>query len=213
MDQSRQAVTSKTMKAIDRRASDVYGVASIVLMENAGRGAAEEILKALRKKSRPQVVLVCGTGNNGGDGFVATRHLIIHGVRPQVFLLGSEAQLKGDAAVNCDILKRMGMRIRCERPTANALTRADIVVDAIFGIGLNRQIEGQVAEVIDDMNRWARKIFSLDVPSGLDATSGKIHGVCVKAHRTITFYAPKTGMLRASGPDYTGKTVVKHIGI
>lgn len=213
MNQHIRFVTAKQMQHIDRRASAVFGVPSIVLMENAGRGAAEEILTALKKIHHPRVIILCGTGNNGGDGFVTARHLMIHSIQSEVFILGQEAQIKGDARVNFNILKKMKCPARFARPSAEVLKQADCVVDAMFGIGLNREITGLVRSVIEDINRYARKVTALDIPSGLDASTGKIHGVCVKADKTITFHLPKTGMARGSGPEYTGKVIVRNIGI
>jgi len=232
-----QAVTAAQMQEIDRKASDFYGVPSFVLMENAGRGAVEEIIKDLKKRKLiaqaqvktfnvslssepelngdpfPNIIIVCGIGNNGGDGFVVARHLMIHYLQPKVFVLGKEEQLKGDALVNYFILKKMKCLVRFGRPAAAVLKKADCVVDAIFGIGLNRDITGVLREVIEDMNRYAKRIFALDIPSGLNATTGEIHGVCIKADKTITFHLPKVGMFRAEGLKYTGKIVVKNIGI
>lgn len=213
MKKNLQAVTARQMQEIDRQASQVYGIPSIVLMENAGRGAAEEIVKTVKKLKRPQVVFICGTGNNGGDGFVTARHLMIHDIRPTVFVLGQEDQLKGDALVNVNILKNMKCPLRFGRPSISELKNADLVIDAIFGIGLNRDVTGIFQTVIDDMNKYAKKIFAADIPSGLDATNGAIHGICVKAQKTITFHLPKTGMFRGDGPKYTGKIVVRNIGI
>lgn len=232
-----QAVTAEQMKRIDRQAAEVHGVPSLILMENAGRGAAEEIIKNLKKRKlitqaqvktfnvilsfepelnrdpSPNIVIICGTGNNGGDGFVTARHLMIQGLWPKVFVLGREDQLKGDALVNVNILKNMKCPLQFGRPSISELKNADLVIDAIFGIGLNRDVTGIFQTVIDDMNKHAKKIFALDIPSGLDATNGAIHGICVKAQKTITFYLPKTGMFRGDGPKYTGKIVVKNIGI
>lgn len=208
-----QSVTALQMQEIDRKASEIYGIPSIVLMENAGGGAAEEILKAVKEQERLKIVIVCGIGNNGGDGFVVARHVMIHHFKPKVFILGREDQLKGDALVNYHVLRKMKCPIQFGRPAASVLNKADCVVDAIFGIGLNRTITGAFREVIKDMNGYAKKIFALDISSGLDATTGEIHGVCIKADKTITFHLPKTGMFLGDGPQYTGKIVVKNIGI
>lgn len=213
MKKNLQAVTAEQMKRIDRQAAEVYGVPSLVLMENAGRGVAEEIVKAVKKQVCPKIVIICGLGNNGGDGFVAARHLMIRGLRPKVFVLGREDQLKGDALVNINILKKVKYPLRFGRPSISELKNADLVIDAIFGIGLNRDVTGIFLTVIEDMNKYAKKIFAADIPSGLDATNGAIHGICVKAQKTITFHLPKTGMFRGDGPKYTGKIVVKNIGI
>lgn len=207
-----RTVTGLQMQTIDRKAVRTYKIPSIVLMENAGSGAAQEIFRALKKTGAPSIVIVCGPGNNGGDGFVAARQLRVLGFEPRVFVLGKREKLKGDAAVNYEILKALKVRIRFSRPTAAELKRADGVVDAIFGVGLTREITGVFKNVIEDINRYASKVFALDIPSGLDATTGKIHGVCIRAHTTVTFHLPKKGMFLGEGPRHTGKIVVKHMG-
>lgn len=217
-----RAVTAKQMQRIDRDAIQKYGIPSIVLMENAGRGASEIIIGDaslfLKKNGRenrlssPNIVIVCGPGNNGGDGFVVARHLLIHGIKPKIFVLVSEDKLRGDAAINCQILQKFREAVRFSLPTVGALKHADIVVDAIFGIGLKRAITGKFKTAIDRINRYAQKVISLDIPSGLDADNGNVHGVCVKASQTITFHLPKKGMLVKDGLKYCSNYIVVHIG-
>ncbi|MEW5894627.1 MAG: NAD(P)H-hydrate epimerase [Candidatus Omnitrophota bacterium] len=206
-----RSLTAFQMQEIDKAAVKVLGVPAIILMENAGRGAAEEILSTAGKKKGLKVFIVCGPGNNGGDGFVVARHLLIHGIKPRVFSLVKS--LKGDAAVNAAILERMKLSINFRQPTRQELKHADILVDAIFGIGLNREVVGEFANLINDINAYARNVISLDVPSGLDATTGEIHGVCIRAKRTVTFHRVKSGMVRRNGRLHTGKIIVKQIGI
>lgn len=200
------------MQKIDRFAVDCYGIPSVVLMENAGSGAAREILKMLKRIKSPRVAIICGPGNNGGDGFVVARHLMIHGIFPEVFVLVPGAKLKGDAALNYHILKQTKCAVKFIVPNAAALKKADILVDAIFGIGLARDIEGKFRKVIEDINRYARKVVSLDIPSGLDGTTGKINGVVVNATKTITFHLKKKGLMKHDGKKASGNIVVAHIG-
>ena len=206
------AVTSRQMKAIDRAAVTRLGIPSVVLMENAGRGAAEVIMKSLRGIERPRVVIVCGPGNNGGDGFVAARHLMIHGIRPKVFVLISETALKGDAALNARILKQLKLPLKFQRPPAVELKQVDVVVDAVFGIGLSRKITGEMRDVIEKINMNARRIIALDIPSGLDADTGAAHGICVKARVTVTFHQEKKGLRAPGARRYTGRIVTVPIG-
>lgn len=232
-----RTVTVKQMQKIDRDAVKKLGISSIVLMENAGRGAAEEILKDLKrrklvahvqvktsilglgsesefsKRAQPCIVIVCGPGNNGGDGLVVARHLLLHNIRTKVFVLVAENKLKGDVAINCKIFQKLKGLIKFSVPPVSALRKADVIVDAIFGIGLSRDVSGCFKQSIEDINKYSRNTISLDVPSGLDADTGKIYGGCIKAEKTITFHLAKKGMFCGQGPKYTGKVLVKHIGI
>lgn len=213
----RRPVTVQQIQNLDKTAIERYGIPSIVLMENAGRAVAEEIKRYLRRKRRPRVCIVCGVGNNAGDGFVTARHLLNAGIGTKVFLVGKARQLKHDAAVNCRILKRMRCPIKevvsGQARTLPEIAQADVVVDAIFGVGLDREIVEPFRSVIETINRAAKYVIAVDIPSGLDGTTGAIYGVCVKADRTMTFSFPKKGFLKGHGPRQTGKVVVVDIGI
>ena len=212
-------VTSQRMREIDRRAIEEFGVPSIVLMENAGQGASCVALDMLREKKKGEVVFVCGKGNNGGDGFVCARHLINKGVEAEIFLLGHPHELKGDAGINYKILKNIGSEIRTVESKdeigelEKVLNRARLIVDAIFGIGLSGEVREPYRKVINFINQSQRPVLSLDVPSGLDATEGKVLGVSVKAHKTVTFALPKTGFVKDEGPVYTGELIIVDISI
>jgi len=206
------AITARQMKAIDQAAVERLGIPSAVLMENAGRGAAEAILKTLRRIEDPKVVIVCGPGNNGGDGFVAARHLMIRGIRPKVFVLTDEAALKGDAAMNARILKNLKLPLTFDRPAPSVLKNADLVVDAVFGIGLGRGITGAMKDAIERINAHARRVMALDIPSGLDADTGAVRGICVKAQVTVTFHQEKKGLRAPGARRYTGRIVTVPIG-
>ncbi|MBI5023621.1 MAG: NAD(P)H-hydrate epimerase [Candidatus Omnitrophica bacterium] len=212
----RKPITVRQIQKLDKTAIERYGIPSLVLMENAGRAVAEEVKRYLRRKRRPRVCVVCGLGNNAGDGFVAARHLTNAGIPTKIFLVGKASQLKHDAAVNYRILKRMKCPIQ-EAGTGRGLSLrdidADVVVDAIFGVGLDREIEEPFRGVIETINRAAKYVVAVDIPSGLDGTTGAIYGVCVKADRTMTFSFPKKGFLKGHGPRYVGKIVVVDIGI
>lgn len=210
---SHRAVSSAQMLAFDRFAIEQLGVPSLILMENAGRGLAEEILRSLKNKRN--VLIVCGTGNNGGDGLVSARHLLVAGIEPKVFLVGKEKDLKKDPEVNFEILKKLGIKIFVYKKLEfqRAVKKSDVIVDALFGVGLNRNIGEPFCGVIEVLNRSKKKIISADVPSGLDATSGKIHGVCVKAHKTVAFSFAKKGFYKNHGPKVTGKVSVVSLGV
>lgn len=186
-------------------------------MENAGAALAREIVKSLPRKSRATVVVMCGVGHNGADGFVAARHLLNKNCRVIVFLIGSVKNLKKDARVNCEILVESGCRILeingIDPRLRRAIADCNVVVDAIFGVGLNRQIGEPHLSVITFLNKANKKIIAADIASGLDATTGQIHGVCIKAQQTVTFGFLKRGFYKNSGPVMSGKITVVDIGI
>jgi hydroxyethylthiazole kinase-like uncharacterized protein yjeF len=212
-----KAVSVKQIQDLDKVAIEKYGVPSLALMENAGRSVADQAVKMVAKASKPCVCVVCGLGNNAGDGFVIARHLINAGVRTKIFLIGKGSQLKTDAAVNYRILKKLKYPFK-EVGKINSsflkdLNRADAVVDAIFGVGLNREVKDPFRSVIEAINEKAGKVISVDAPSGIDGTTGKIYGICIKADVTVTFSFMKKGFLKRQGPKYTGKVIVVDIGI
>lgn len=208
-------VTVKQIQRLDRIAIEHFGIPSLVLMENAGRCVAQETLKLLKRQRR--VCIVCGLGNNAGDGFVAARHLINHGCRVDVILIGDGKKLKSDAAVNYALLRKTRVPVfqarKVSKRVIGSLKSATVTVDAIFGVGLNRRIGEPYKAFIEAINRHARKVVAVDTPSGLDATSGKIFGACVKADKTVTFTLLKKGFNKNHGPAFTGNIVIVDIGI
>lgn len=212
-----KAVTVRQIQNLDKMVIEEYGIPSVVLMENAGRCVALEIIALLKKKKSPFVSVFCGLGNNAGDGFVVARHLMGAGIKIKVFIVGKAEQLKADAALNCRILKKLRCPVKeintvKEKAVRDAF-KADIIVDAIFGVGLNREIFEPFSGVINELNKKAKYIVAVDIPSGLNGTTGKIHGICVKAGTTVTFSFVKKGFLKADGPGHTGKVVVADIGM
>lgn len=211
------AVDTKTIAALDRRAIFEFGIPSTVLMENAGRAVSLAILRSLRNVRRPNVIIFCGLGNNAGDGFVIARHLQDHGIAVKTFLLGNPRHLKTDALLNYKILKNLKgplKVVRCLDAYLEAeIKKSGLVVDAIFGVGLNRAITGLFKDAIEAINESRRPVIAVDVPSGLDATTGKIYGVCIKAKTTVTFTLMKKGLLKNEGPRHSGKIIVADIGI
>lgn len=201
----------------DRWAIGKCGIPSVVLMENAGRAVAEEVLRSIKGKPRAQVSVVCGAGNNGGDGFVAARHLLNKGVAVTVFFIGSPDNLKQDAAVNYKILRKFNCHLRqirrVDKVFSTALKRFSVIVDAVFGVGLNRPVNEPFQSVIEAINAGGAKIVAVDIPSGLDGDTGEIMGACVKADVTVTFSCAKKGMFLGQGPKHCGKIVVADIGI
>jgi ADP-dependent NAD(P)H-hydrate dehydratase / NAD(P)H-hydrate epimerase len=209
------------MRAFDRHAIEACAVPSIVLMENAGRGATDVLVRELLKgdATNARVVVVCGTGNNGGDGLVMARHLLARGARPTVFLCGDAGKTSPDARTNLDAWRGLGGAVQ-ELPAGapldalkSALGPADLVVDALFGTGLDRPIEGFLAEVIGALNAAGAPRFAVDLPSGLDADTGGTLGVAVEARMTVTFAHPKLGLLTPGGGALAGRVHVVDIGV
>ncbi len=218
-----KTVTVKQIQKLDRVAIDQWHVPSLFLMENAGRSVANEVLRRLKKKEDPSVCVICGLGNNAGDGFVISRYLINAGIYTTIFLIGEGKKLKTDAFLNYQILKNHNYPIveikklsqtMIEKLMRN-IARAHIVIDAIFGVGLNREVLDPFKTIISLINHVAKKrnILSVDIPSGLNGTTGKVHGICVKAWTTVTFTFAKKGFLKAQGPDHTGRVIVADKGI
>lgn len=212
-----KTVTVKQIQDLDKAAIAGLGVPSLALMENAGRSVAGEVVRILQGKRRARVSIVCGRGNNAGDGFVAARHLLNAGIHPSIVLIGRGKDLKEDAAVNYRILKKLKYPVREVSSADGSLRRlllaADVVVDAVFGVGLSRDIEEPFKSVLEAINRYAKKVVAVDIPSGLNGTSGEIYGVCVKADVTVTFSFAKKGFLKNEGPRHVGKVRVADIGI
>ena len=213
----RKGFDVKQAQQIDRFAIEKLGIPSIVLMENAGRLTAAEIIKKLNARRKNHVVIFCGSGNNGGDGFVVARHLLSCGIKVKVFLIGKHQELKQDPATNYKILKKLKCpveSIACiDKKVLAELNRATVIVDAIFGIGLSRFVEEPYKSIIDAINQARKFVVAVDVPSGLDASTGKIFDICVKASVTVTFAVMKKGFLTTCVRQYTGKVVVADIGI
>jgi len=210
-------LTTRQIQKLDQWAIQRLGIPSLVLMENAGRAVAWEAMKTLKNKRRVKVCIICGLGNNAGDGFVAARHLLSAHVNLQVFLIGSVSHLKQDPDINYQILKKMHFPVQ-EIKTINQkfqrnLHDSRLIIDAIFGVGLNRQIDDPFKSVIQSINQARKNVISVDIPSGLDGTTGQIYGVCVKASLTVTFSFIKRGFLINQGPKFVGKVKVAEIGI
>ena len=211
---TQKIITVEQMKKLDRMAIEDRGLPAMFLMEKAGLAVATEVAKAFVGIKKPYVCFVCGSGNNGGDGFVTARHLFNVGINVKIFFLGKEEDLKDDTRSNYDGLVRMKCPIeKVDHLSSEEISKADVVVDAIFGIGLNREIQGPFKSAIEVINNNAKKVIAVDIPSGLNGTTGEIFGVCVKATTTVTFHLPKKGFYEGVGPQYVGNIVVADIGI
>lgn len=202
-----KAISVREAREFDRRAQEVYGIPSLLLMENAGRSAAEEAVKLLGQGS--QAVVVCGIGNNGGDGLVAARHLLNAGKSVAVLMVGDQTKMTNDARTNLAILRTMAPVDWAKRLPDGC----DLIIDALLGIGLNAPVAGAYLAMIDTINRAGKPVLSVDVPSGLNADTGEILGAAVRADKTVTFAAVKNGLLINAGPACCGAVVVRDIGL
>jgi len=210
------------VRAVDAWAIERVGVPGVVLMENAGRSCAELIREKLAGVAEPRVCIFCGTGNNGGDGYVIARHLLNAGFSVKVVLYGQREKLRGDARTNHGILERLGHVVQPFDAVAGDLDSqvrslagdADMVVDALFGTGLQGELHEPYRSLIDSINALGRPILAVDIPSGLDCDTGKPLGTAIKATYTVTFVAVKKGFVAC--PDaakHLGELYIASIGI
>ncbi|HLL20917.1 MAG TPA: NAD(P)H-hydrate dehydratase [Kofleriaceae bacterium] len=209
-------VTAAEMRALDRATMEL-GIPAFTLMETAGRAVAKSAIEMLGGQCGP-VAVVCGAGNNGGDGYVVARVLRSRGIDATVYLAASRDALVGAAAEHLGVLERTGgvvlsIATREELEGVEAeIGRAMLVVDALFGVGLSRAIEGHLAAVVHVMRRAAR-VLAIDIPSGLHADTGRAMGPCVSAERTVTMAAMKVALASAPGFAACGEIEVVDIGV
>jgi len=216
-----KALTREEMRELDRKAIEEYKIPGIILMENAGRNVAEEVLKMLDDPHQAKVAILCGKGNNGGDGFVVARHLHNHSIHVDVFLIArvSDILKDGDAGTNLQILLTMKIPVNeiFDIPGVNSILKElrnyNILADALFGTGLSGDVREPFKTLIHGVNNLNKPIISVDIPSGLDCNTGKILGAAIKATKTVTFAIAKKGFFLNDGPSYTGKVIVSDISI
>jgi len=206
-----KVVSVREMQEMDRKAIEDKGIPSLTLMENAGRHVSEVAVEELGGLSKSRVSVFCGTGNNGGDGFVAARYLAKQGIGVQVYIIGDKARIKGDPEANLNKLAEM--RIKAEEIGSPVKRDTDLIIDAIFGIGLKGKVKGPIKSIISGLNKEKIPIISVDVPSGLDADTGKVLGEAIKAKKTVTMQFAKKGFYLKDGPEYTGEVRIVDIGI
>jgi hydroxyethylthiazole kinase-like uncharacterized protein yjeF len=212
-------LTSREMREIDRTAIEDIGIPGPVLMENAGL----QVMRALRARfpdpAGERIVIMAGKGNNGGDGLVVARHLADAGVKPKVLLLASVDEVRGDAAINLGIALKLGLDVSEVRTAAEwrrrrrDLARATVIVDALFGTGLLKPLEGLHAQAVADVNRSRAFTVSVDIPSGLSSDSFEIIGPCVRADMTVTLAAPKIAHIFPPAETCVGELYVAGISI
>ena len=206
-----RTVTVQEMQMLDRKAIEELGIPSIVLMENAGKSVSQITLNILGNVPSRKVSLFCGTGKNGGDGFVAARYLTRQGTLVNVYIIGRISDIKEDPAINLNILQKM--KVPVNEISSPIDVREDLIIDAIFGIGLQGMVREPARSIIKDLNEKIVPIISVDIPSGLNADTGEILGDAVKATKTVTMQFPKKGLYINKGPEYSGEIIVADIGI
>jgi hydroxyethylthiazole kinase-like uncharacterized protein yjeF len=224
-----KALTAAEMQEVDRLTTERFGIPGLQLMEAAGKSVAEVFLEQYgRRNAKPpgRVCVLCGKGNNGGDGFVVARHLKEEAERVEVYLLAAEGELKGDAAKNYERWRETGGRVTAVASEKEweknwpAIASAEVIVDALLGTGIRGGAKGLIAQAIEDVNRVSRNataarpawIVAVDTPSGLPSDGEAAGGPVLRAHLTVTFTAPKVGQLLGVDAACCGELVVRAIG-
>jgi ADP-dependent NAD(P)H-hydrate dehydratase / NAD(P)H-hydrate epimerase len=221
-----KALTAAEMREVDRLTTARFGIPSLQLMENAGKSVSEYLRSSLGDISASQSAVLCGKGNNGGDGFVVARLLQEAGLKPRVYLFAEADALRGDAAENFMRLKKSAADIRIITASSeweevrSKVAKARVIVDALLGTGLKGKVEGLLATVIEDLNKISgdataihpEAVLAVDTPSGLPSDGEAPQGPVVRAHATVTFTAPKVGQLVSKDSACCGRLVVREIG-
>ena len=214
-----RVLTARQMRDADRRTIDDIGLPSIVLMENAGRQVVAAIESLIEDLPSRRLAVVCGTGNNGGDGFVVARALHQRGLEPAVLVIGTAAEVRGDARINLDVLGHLGVPV-VEVADASSwelhgslATGADVVIDALMGTGLSRALTGLHETIVADLNASEAAVVAVDLPSGLSADTPDLIGPAVRASLTVTLGAPKVPLVLPPAEHLAGDVVVADIGI
>ncbi|MFT7521347.1 MAG: hydroxyethylthiazole kinase-like uncharacterized protein yjeF [Kiritimatiellia bacterium] len=200
-----RVVTASQARAHDRRVIEDLGVPGICLMETASRAVARRVQRELLARPGGHVVVVCGGGNNGGDGYGCARWLASWGLPVKLWSLATSS------AADAGVMRETCARVGVER--VSDVRGATVIVDAIFGVGLNRDVTGAYADVIDTINASSAVVVSVDLPSGLNADTGAVMGVAIRANATVTFGSIKVGLVTEPGADYAGDIVVADIGL
>ncbi len=212
-----KVVTSQQMREMDRHTIQDLGVPGVVLMENAGVGTYRVIMDLLKDHPDPLVYVFSGKGNNGGDGFVVARHLWDQGIRVNVFIVGSEADLKGDALVNYRIIRNFGLPVRFiqnEESLQQATAELpDLIVDALLGTGIQGAVRGFMKTVIEHLNALSVPVVAVDVPSGVNADLPVVEGEAIRAIATVTMALPKPCHIFYPARSFVGELYIADIGI
>ncbi len=219
---TRRSMSRDEVRAFDQRAIEQFGLSGLILMENAGRQAADIATEMMRQSRGNRPVILAGPGNNGGDGFVIARHLVTRGLQAQVLLLADPHRLKGDALANFKPLSSIGVEVldlhdaplpHLRRQIEESAARATILIDAMLGTGIAEEVRDPFRSAIAAVNGCNIPVLAVDLPSGLDADSGQPLGEAIRASVTVTMVAPKTGFDSPGAADYLGQVVVADIGL
>lgn len=205
-------LTRAQVREVDRRAIEQYGIPGIVLMENASRGAADVAWSMVKGAAGAQVLILCGGGNNGGDGLAVARHLHNRGLSVRVALTIDPAKYQGDALINWRIVQAMNLLATAADPDAIAGADVSLIIDAIFGTGLSEPPRPPFDKIAAAIERNGRPVLAIDLPSGLDCDRGEPLRACIRASRTVTFVAEKAGFANPASRQYTGEVSVADIG-
>ncbi len=211
-----EIVTAKQMKNIDRRAIRDFGIPGPVLMENAASAIMTEMEQFFNGLSNVRVGILCGKGNNGGDGLALARRLRIRGIAVRVALFAPFSVVRGEAKINLAILRKTDVEIiqnASSRNVADIVSWSDVVVDAMLGVGLSSPVKGVYAQAVSQVNASGRPVVAVDVPTGIDADTGAVLGTAVKADLTVTMALLKQGLVLYPGAGYAGVVHVADIGI
>ncbi|MHB8917390.1 MAG: NAD(P)H-hydrate dehydratase [Desulfocucumaceae bacterium] len=206
-----KVVTAQEMRDIDQRAMSEFKIPGLVLMENAGIRVAQAVLEKMAGVQGKTVTIFAGKGNNGGDGLVAARHLFNTGADVKVLLMDSPEKITGDAGVNLDIWRRMGQKVYTvtQKDDFNAvrlfLVKTDIIIDAIYGTGFRGPVKEYAGRIIEAINACEKPVVAVDIPSGVEADTGIVNGLCIRANLTVTFGLPKVGLLLEPGASFAGE--------
>jgi len=209
-------VTAQQIKNIDRRAIRAFGIPGTVLMENAAAAVMTAMEKFFDGLEGVRVGILCGKGNNGGDGLALARRLRISGVPVRVALLASFGAVKGEAKVNLSILRKMDVEIvqnASPRSLADVIAWSDVLVDALLGVGLSSPLKGAYARAVEMINTSGNPVVAIDVPTGIDVDTGAVMGTAVRADLTVTMAFLKRGLVLYPGAGYAGTVRVADIGI
>jgi len=213
-------ITPAKMREIDKRTQDEFDIPATILMENAGRAVFQTAMEMLSGKENKKVVVVSGSGNNGGDSLVAARHLMNNGIETDIFSGVPIGKLYGEAKANYNRAEKVANTMTKSiiilnkdnlSVFKNKIIEAQLIIDGIFGTGLDREVKEPQRTIIQSINEFQKSVLAIDVPSGLDAADGKIFGVCIKAEKTVTFVRPKTGF--RGNQKYTGNVITADISI
>jgi NAD(P)H-hydrate epimerase len=213
--------TRQEVRAFDQYCISTLGAPGVILMENAGRQIADEARLMLLVTAPQRVLVVAGRGNNGGDGFVAARHLALHGATVVVALVAPRSEIKGDADTNLHLVETLGLPVHVLdgsledtlRRLAPLVEAAGLIVDGLLGTGTQGAVREPYAGVITAINAAGRPVLAIDIPSGLDCDTGLPLGSTIRAARTVTMAARKAGFANAESAAYTGEIVLADIGV